>query len=150
MLLADRPKTMNKAEIQKFRIDIVSDQESALSMLLSRDGMISRQGNGMLPADKTSVQGASDGTAFSTLIGLLDERVFPHADVYDHPHKVGVQITYSIAFLDKLEKAAVFEFRFGSETTDVGELLPFFDGFIAQAVALTNDWYAKEKSMIAH
>ena len=139
---------MNKADIQKLRIDILSDQDSALSMLLSRDGTISRQGNGTLPADKTSVQGLSDGAAFNTLMGLLDERVFPHADVYDHPHKIGIPITYSIAFLDQLGKSMVFEFRFGSETTDVGELLPFFDGFIAQAVALTNDWYAVEKSRI--
>jgi hypothetical protein len=73
---------MNKADIQKFRIDILSGQDSALSMLLSRDGTIARQGNGTLPADKTSVQSASDGTAFNTLIGLLDERVFPHMDLY--------------------------------------------------------------------
>lgn len=141
---------MNKADIQKLRIDIISGQDSALSMLLSRDGMIARQGNGTLPADKTTVQGTGDSAIFNTLMGLLDERVFPHADVYDHPHKIGIPITYSIAFLDKLEKAAVFEFRFGSETSDVGELLPFFDGFIAQAVALTNDWYAAEKSRIPH
>ena len=140
---------MNKTDIQKFRIDIVSGQDSALSMLLSRDGMIARQGNGSLPADKTSVQGESDGAAFKTLIGQLDERVFPHADVYDHPHKIGIPITYSIAFLDKLEKTVVFEFRFGSETKDVGELLPYFDGFIAQAVALTDTWYASEKEKLS-
>jgi hypothetical protein len=141
---------MNKTDIQKFRIDILSGEESVLSMLLSRDGTIARQGSGTLPADKANVLGTSDGTAFKTLIDLLDERVFPHADVYDHPHKVGVPITFSVAFLDNQEKAAIFEFRFGSETTDVGELLPFFDGFIAQAVALTNDWYTAEKSRISH
>jgi hypothetical protein len=137
---------MKKTEIQKFRIDIVSGGVSALSLMLARDGELARQGNGTLPADKARVLGISDGSIFNSLIGMLDERVFPHVNIYDHPNKIGVPIIYSIVFLDRYEATAVFEFRFGSETPDVGELLPFFDGFIAQAVALTNDWYAEEKS----
>jgi hypothetical protein len=137
---------MKKADIQKFRIDIVSGGESALSLMLARDGTIGRQGSAKLPADEVSVLGTSDGSIFNSLIGMLDERVFPHADVYDHPNKMGVAIIYSVVFLGSNGDTAVFEFRFGSETPDVGELLPFFDGFIAQAVALSNDWYAEEKS----
>ena len=34
-------------------------------------------------------------------------------------------------------------------TRDVGELLPFFDGFITQAMALTDNWYAQEKSAVS-
>ncbi len=139
---------MTKSDIQKFRIDIVSAKESALSMLLSRDGTIGRQGSGKLPADTAAVSGKSDGKAFNTLIDQLDERVFPHADVYDHPDKSGLPITYSIAFLGQGEDVAVFEFRFGSETPDVGELLPYFDVFIGQAIALTNEWYAIEKAKL--
>lgn len=141
---------MKKQDIQKFRIDIVSGGVSALSMMICRDGTLGRQGNGKLPADKESVLGSSDGKIFNSLIDMLDERVLPHADVYDHPNKIGVPITYSIVFLGHGQETAIFEFRFGSETTDVGELLPFFDGFIAQAVALTNDWYAQEKSKAVH
>lgn len=136
---------MKKSNIQKFRIDIVSGSESALSLMLGRDGTIGRQGNGKLPADKVSVLGSSDGSIFNSLIDMLDDRIFPHADVYDHPHKLGIPITYSIVFLGHGQETAIFEFRFGSGTTDVGELLPFFDGFIAQAVALTDNWYAEEK-----
>ncbi len=136
---------MNKADIQKCRIDIISGNECALSMLLCRDGTLGRQGSGKLPADKVAVRGMSDGKAFTALIDMLDEKVFPHANVYDHPNKVGLPITYSIAFLGKGEEVAVFEFRFGSETRDVGELLPYFDVFIGQAIALTNDWYEQEK-----
>jgi len=136
---------MKKTDIQKFRIDIISGSESALSMMLGRDGTIGRQGSGKLPADKVSVLGSSDGSIFSSLIDMLDERVFPHADVYDHPHKIGVPITYSIVFLGHGQEPAIFEFRFGSKTHDVGELLPFFDSFISQAVALTDAWYAEEK-----
>lgn len=137
---------MKKTDIQKFRIDIVSAGNSALSMMLGRDGTIGRQGSAKLPADEVSVLGDSDGAIFNSLIAMLDDRVFPHADVYDHPNKMGVPIIYSVVFLGSNGDTAVFEFRFGSETPDVGELLPLFDGFIAQAVALTNDWYAAEKS----
>lgn len=139
---------MQKSIIEKFRIDIHSGNVSALSLMLGRDGSIARQGNGKLPADMESVLGNSDGSIFSSLIDMLDERVFPHAAVYDHPHKIGLPISYSIVFLGQGQETAIFEFRFGSGTTDVGELLPFFDGFISQAVALTNDWYAAEKSRI--
>lgn len=141
---------MKKTEIEKLRIDILSDGESALSMLIGRDGSLGRQGSGKLPADKASVLDSSDGSIFNTLIEMLDERVFPHAAVYDHPHKIGIPITWSIAFLDKEQNTAVFEFRFGSKTADVGELLPFFDGFILQAIALTDSWYAEGKSRISN
>ena len=141
---------MKKSAIEKLRIDILSDGESALSMLISRDGTLSRQGNGKIPADKANVLGSSDGSVFNTLIEMLDERVFPHAAVYDHPHKIGVPITWSIAFLDNNQITMVFEFRFGSETADVGELLPFFDGFISQAVALTESWYAEGRAKSSH
>lgn len=141
---------MKKQDIQKIRIDIVSGDTSALSMLICRDGTLGRQGSGKLPADEASVFGSSDGTIFNSLVAMLDERVFPHADVYDHPHKIGIPITYSVAFLGRGQDTAIFEFRFGSETPDVGELLPYFDGFISQAVALTNDWYVEEKSRISH
>jgi len=140
---------MKKTDIEKFRIDIVSGSASALSLMVCRDGTLGRQGSGKLPADEASVLGASDGSIFSSLIDMLDDRVFDHADVYDHPNKIGVPVTYSIVFLGLDQDTAVFEFRFGSETPDVGELLPFFDRFISQAVALTDDWYAEEKSKIS-
>jgi hypothetical protein len=136
---------MNKTDIQKFRIDIINGSTSALSMMICRDGTLGRQGSGELPADEMSVLGASDDAIFNSLIDILDERVFAHAGVYDHPNKIGVPLIYSIVFLGRNQDTAVFEFRFGSETHDVGELLPFFDGFISQAVALSNNWYAQEK-----
>jgi hypothetical protein len=136
---------MKKSDIQQFRIDILSENQSALSMMLARDGNIARQGNGSLPADSSSVTGTDGGSIFSNLIAMLDENIFPHAGVYDHPNKIGTPITYSVAFLGNDQETKVFEFRFGTETSDVGELLPFFDGFISQAVALSNSWYLQEK-----
>lgn len=136
---------MNKTQIQKIRIDIISNEQSALSMLLDRDGRISRQGSGTLPADVFAVESKNDGSIFSALVDALDEQVFAHAGVYDHPDKTGMPITYSVAFLGEQPDVAVFEFRLGTETKDVGELLPYFDQFISKTVLATNQWYAAEK-----
>ncbi len=141
---------MKKSDIQKLRIDILSGNESALTLMLGRDGSIARQGTGMLPADISSFTGTNGAAIFNNLIAMLDENVFPHAGVYDHPTKIGIPITYSVAFLGSDQETKTFEFRFGSETADIGELLPFFDGFISQAVALTDTWYLQEKSNIKH
>ena len=140
---------INKLEIQKIRIDIISNEQSALFMLLDRDGKISRQGSGTLPADEFAVTSENDGSIFSALVDALDEKVFAHAGVYDHPNKVGMPITYSIAFLGEDPDVAVFEFRVGTETTDVGELLPYFDQFISKTVMATNAWYEAEKARAA-
>lgn len=140
---------MKKSEIVKLRIDILSGNDSALSLMIGQDGTLGRQGNGTLPADKRTFFGTGDGSVFSKLINMLDEGVFQHAAVYDHPDKSGSPITWSVAFLDKHGSTLVFEFRFGSKTRDTGELLPYFDGFITQAIGLTDNWHAQEKSMIA-
>lgn len=137
---------MLKADIQKLRIDIKSGEESALSLLLNRDGSIGRQGSGVLPADPVLVRGKTDDGTFTALIELLDEQVLPFADVYDHPNKLGLPITCSVVFQGHGTEVAIFEFRFGSETPDVGELLPYFDSFIGQAIALTDSWYVQEKA----
>lgn len=138
---------MNKQDIQRLRIDIICDGQSALSMLLDRDGRISRQGTGNLPSDEFAVISENDGSIFSSLIDALDERVFEYAGVYDHPNKRGLPITYSVAFMGAQESdVAFFEFRLGTETGDVGELLPFFTQFISKTEAATQQWYAAEKA----
>lgn len=137
---------MKKTDIQKIRIDIVCDDKSVLFLLMDLDGRVSRQGNGALPADDFSVMCEGDSSIFAALVTALDERVFEHAGVYDHPDKSGKPITYSVAFQGKESEVAVFEFRLGTETKDVGELLPYFDQLITKAVEATNEWYAAEKA----
>ncbi len=137
---------MNKTQIQKIRIDIISNEQSALFMLLDRNRKISRQGNGTLPADEFAVMSENDGSIFEALVNALDDQVFAHTGVYDHPNKLGQPITYSIAFLGEEPDVAVFEFRVGTETKDVGELLPYFDQFISKTVMATNPWYEAEKA----
>lgn len=138
---------MKKKDIQKLRIDIVCDDKSALSLLMDKEGRVSRQGSGAMPVDDFSVMSEGDGSIFAALVGAMDDRVFEHAGVYDHPDKSGLPITYSVAFLgNSPEDVAVFEFRLGTETRDVGELLPYFDQLISKAVMATNEWYLAEKA----
>ncbi len=132
---------MNKDDIDQIRIEIECDGESALSMMLHRDGTVGRSGNGSLPRDGVAVLGVLDDKIFHTLIDSLDERVFPHAGAYEIQNKIGKSVMYSIAFLRKEKPLASFEFRMGFENRDVGNLVSYFDGFIQQAVALTNDWH---------
>ena len=136
---------MKVSEIEKIRIDIQSEGASSLSLMISRIGEMMRQGSGNFPADEFVADGAIDPNIFLQLIEDLDEAVFNHAMVYDHPDKSGQPITYSVAFLDNDDNTAIFEFRFGTETADVGELLPYFESFISKALILTNDWYQLEK-----
>lgn len=137
---------MKKEEIQRLRIDIRCDGKSVLSLLMDRNGRVSRQGSGAIPADDFAVMSEGDGSIFAALVDALEDQVFGHAGIYDHPDKSGLPITYSIAFLGvSPDDVAVFEFRLGTETGNVGELLPYFDQFISKAVMATDGWYAKEK-----
>jgi len=136
---------MNLSEVQKLRIDVVSEDKSALYLMIDRDGMISRQGTGNLPMEEFTVTSESDGSVFTQLMEDLDDRMFEHAGVYDHPDKKGTPVVISVAFLDAADETAFFEFRFGTENQDVGELLPFFDKFISHAIQLTDYWYHQER-----
>ena len=136
---------MKLSEVEKIRIDVQSEGVSALSLRISRIGDMMRQGNGSFPVNEYVACSDIDPNIFLQLIENFDESVFKFASVYDHPEKAGQPITYSIAFLDKEENTLIFEFRFGTETESVGELLPYFESFIAKALQLTNDWYALEE-----
>ena len=137
---------MKKSEIQKIRIDIHSNKQSALSILMDKQGMIKRQGNGVLPIEKAEIIASTDGTMFSQIVALVDENIMPFASLYDHPNKQGIPLTISVVFMKSENDVKAFEFRLGSETTDVGDLFPFFDQFIAQAVKITQHCYDTEKS----
>jgi hypothetical protein len=137
---------MTKDDIQKLQIDIEFDGESALSLMLCRDGAIARQGNGNMPPKKLSVMGMTEGAEFRQLMELFDEQVFSHQGVFDYSNKKGMPVRYSIAFVGERPKPRIFEFRLGLENKDVGDLLPYFDSLIKKAVVLTEPWYAKALS----
>ena len=135
---------MKTSDIKKIRIDIHSDDVSALSLLIDDQNNIKRQGNGALPIKKEEVVGKTTSNAFTQILALVDENVMPYANLYDHPNKLGIPLTVSVAFMSQEDDITAFEFRLGTETPDVGELFPYFDHFIAQAVSITQAWYDQE------
>lgn len=134
---------MNKNDIDHIEIAIECGGESALSMMLHRDGTTGRSGSGSLPSTDTAVLGIIDQQIFKELIDSLHDGVFPHAGTYEIKNKIGTPVMYRIIFLQKEETLAHFEFRFGLKNEDVGNLVSYFDGFIQHAVTLTNEWYHK-------
>jgi len=135
---------MIREDISKIRIDIYSEQQHALSLMLASDGGIVRQGTANLPIETAIFDGQVDVQIFSSLIAELDNELFVHASVYDHPDKAGTSVVYSIAFLDKQGEECFFEFRFATQTGELGDLLPFFDHFISRAVQLSDAWYKQQ------
>lgn len=134
---------MKKQDIEQIRIDIECDGQSALSMMLHKDGTVGRSGNGSLPRNGKAVLGVVDPSLFAGLIESLDEQMLARAAIYDHPNKLGRSILYRVVFLGPKPQLARFEFRLGEENRDVGDLLPLLDAFCGKAVALTEEWYAK-------
>lgn len=137
--------TMKKDQVEQIRIEVKADGQSALSMLIHKDGTLNRQGNGSLPPVKLAAIGMTDGSVFRQLMTDLDENIFEHAGIYDHPDKRGQQLNYSVVFLGQKPNLKVFEFRVGSETKNVGNVLPYLDQFISKAAILTNEWYDKSQ-----
>ena len=102
-----------KTDIEQIRIDVDSEGQSALSMLIHKDGTLNRQGSGSLPPVKIATMGMTDGAIFRKLVETLDEGIFEKAGIYDHPNKLGQQIRYALVFIGQNPKIKVFEFRVG-------------------------------------
>ena len=145
-LFAAESGPFSKSDIEQIRISITSGEKSLLDMKIARDGMLGRQGNGEFPVEPFAVAGQTDSEVFNQLVKVISPKVFAHANTYDHPDKSGIPITYSIVFLGEKPKIKVFKFHVGTETKDVGKLLPYFGKFIAHAVQLTDKWYSENKS----
>jgi hypothetical protein len=132
--------SMKKSELQGIVVYVTSGLESALAMLMHRDGTVNRQGDGSLPRIRHLVIGMTDGTFFRQAVDLLDERVLDHAGVFDHRDKFGVPLNYKIIFAGD-NHVATFSFSLGTESKNVGDILPYLDGYIKRLVLLTDDWY---------
>lgn len=133
----------SKEDITQIRIDIESDGESLLSMLIHKDGTLNRQGNGSLPVVKIAAMGVTDGGIFRKLINLLESKLLEHAGVYDQSEKTGRFVIYRIVFLGERPKLRVIEFRVGSEGTEPGVILKYVIGYMQAAIQWTDNWYKK-------
>lgn len=136
---------MEKSQIEIIRIDIASQGQSALSMLLHQDGTINRQGNGDLPPIKVAAMGMSDGSAFKHLINLIpeDDSLLDESLEYKHPHLKGQPIEYKITFTGQKPLMRQYNLYFGSENNEVHLIVKYFDNFVIHAKQLTDAMYQK-------
>jgi hypothetical protein len=137
---------MKKSQIEIVRIDITPQGQSALSMLLHKDGTINRQGNGDLPPVKIAAVGMTDGAQFRTLIEKIDPDLMQESLQYKHPQPSGMPITYKIAFLGKQPLMRQYVLDFGLDNDDVHQLVKYFDHFIKLAKTSTDEFYSKAMS----
>ena len=145
---------MTKDQVNQIRIEVeTSDEKSLLLILLDRDGTLNRKGSGFIDdKDLPFVMGMSDGSAFKTLIDVLDEEVLQEdpetgpSYTYDYPDKAGIPLTFKFVFLGEKPNLIVYEFHIGSESMDTEEgLFPYFGGLVSKAVELTDAWYNNGK-----
>ncbi len=136
---------MKKSQIESIRIDITSQGQSALSILLHQDGTINRQGNGDLPPIKVAAMGMSDGSAFKKLVDLIpdEDPLLDESLEYKHPDLKGQPIEYKIIFMGQKPLMRQYHLYFGLENNEVHQIVKYFDHFVMNAKRLTEEMYQK-------
>ena len=79
---------VRKGEIFGISVHVLTAGQSALTLIINKDGSLHRQGNGAIPPLNVTVLGMTDGSYFREAIDRLDERLLDLGGVYDHPDKV--------------------------------------------------------------
>jgi hypothetical protein len=139
-------------DIEEIRIDVESAGKPALSMMLHRDGTLGRQGSGAVPMNDPPVLGMTDGRFFQHVSQVIDERVFPHAGVYDYPQKIGTPVSYTVVFLgptagDNVNRESIgFKVAVGTENDDVHAIVKYVDTLVSHAVSCTQEFYDAAKN----
>ncbi|HTL82388.1 MAG TPA: hypothetical protein VL651_11820 [Bacteroidia bacterium] len=131
-----------KDMIEQIRIDVSCDGQSAISMLLHKDGTLNRQGDGNIPANRKTATAKTDGKLFRDLVNALDEKIFEHAGSYDFKEKKGMPVIYRVVFLGAKPNLRAFEFRLGSESeVENSGLYAYLDRFVMKAVKGSEEWW---------
>jgi hypothetical protein len=85
----------------------------------------------------------TDGQTFRDLMMIFEQNYLQYDNIYDHPDKSGIPLALSVVFLGEKPLIKVFEFRYGTETKDLGDIAPYFAGYIQKAIEFSDDWYYK-------
>lgn len=139
------PYTFIKKKLDKFFLSMESDGQTILLVLLTKDGQITRGGNGSGMADQRIFKGEIDSEYFDALIRSIDEQIFPYANIIDLPEKIGKQQQLTIIFSGEDEIDFSFVVKYGSES---GGLPNELAQIVINAVKLTEDWYQKQLAIV--
>jgi hypothetical protein len=129
---------MKKEEVLEIRIEMTINMQTALFIVLGKDGSLARQGNGNREILKERYLSESDESLFIKLMETIEEDLFDHFGVYDMPEKDGDPCRLSVVFKNEKEVKG-FEFYYGYKSkhgphVDVLKL-------VEEAVNLTEGWY---------
>jgi hypothetical protein len=129
---------MKKEEVLEVRIELTINSQTALFIVLGKDGSLARQGSGNREISKERYVGQSDGQYFMQLMKNLDEEIFKHFGIYDMPEKDGDACTLSLVFKDD-QRIEGFEFYYGYKSKNGPHVEVL--SLVEKAVKLTEDWY---------
>lgn len=130
-----------KQLVDKILITLEVGDSTPVFILLGRDGVIHRKGNGNPAADLPLKQGYSADGHFEALLMTIDETIFQYAGVIRLPKPVGRESRLTIIFQGRGEGDISFRVVYGSESEgpphELAEIL-------INAVKLTDSWYSAE------
>ncbi len=125
-------------------IELNIENESALFILLHKDGTINRKGNGTEEIDRNFYMGIQQDSIFSK----LTETITPDFEsllnrIYDYPDKKGKTCMLEITLSDGKETKGV-KYTYGFDST--GPPKPIAD-YVIKAIELTDPWFNEQIKM---
>ncbi|MES2621608.1 MAG: hypothetical protein V4615_12225 [Bacteroidota bacterium] len=133
---------MIKALLDKVLITLEIDDKTSILILLTRNGEISRKGNGNLKDTHLPLmQGISHDGHFEALLMTISEDIFNYTGVIKQPERLGKECTLSIIFQGKIDVDYSFRVLYGEDSQGPPAELA---QILINAVKLTEPWYQEQ------
>jgi len=132
--------------IDKILITLEVGDKTALFILLTRDGIIHRKGDGNpVHNDVPLMMGISREGHFDALLMTIQEDIFDYSGVMKLPNPIGTEFRLTMIFQGKNDVDYSFRVVYGSESDgppyELAEIL-------INAVKLTDGWYKEQLANI--
>ncbi len=133
---------MVKYLIDKILITLEVGDQTALLILVAKDGSVHRKGNGN-PAntDLVLAQGISHDGHFEALMMTIDESIFNHTGVIRLPNPAGRECRLSLIFQGRNEADFSFRVIYSEESEGPPQELA---QILINAVKITEGWYQEQ------
>ena len=132
------------AQIEALAIALEVDGQATLELALTRDGEISRCGNGVPDAQEHStVTGTGSAELFRQALRQLSDPLLEHFGRYDLPEKEGFHCRLELSFRFEDGEQNGFAFHYGSDSQGPPQEI---NHFVAAAVEITEPWYARNRA----
>lgn len=133
-----------KQLVDKILITLEVGDSTPVFILLSREGIIHRKGNGNPAADLPLKQGYSADGHFEALLMTIDETIFQYAGIIRLPRPMGRESRLTIIFQGRGDGDISFRVVYGSESEGPPQELA---EILINAVKLTDKWYNEQLAL---